>query len=356
MNLQEIVTPLIGQEENDSFEYKAILPPSKSIAQIIASFANTHGGILVLGISNIDGIRIIGLSEEFRATAITHKAIDLLKPKPSVNYDYIDINGKSLFVIKVDKSNTTIYIEDKVYKKIGSKTVLSNPQQQVFSPIGYERIQKMNTIIGNFIPLSTNSKIKILEHYQSILKIIDDLSILLYPENPQTVTTKKEGRILSRILYSSFVDNFETYLSDLLFEICLAKPQTLRSKETVEIEDILKCSDIQEFIVFWAKKKIDKLQKGSVKGFIEDTKQIRELKVIDKENQNKIEKILQIRHLYSHRNGIIDDKFRKHFLSAIIGDEHQMTIDEILNVIEYLSVIVNQIDKEAILKYKLSTI
>ena len=100
--------------------------------------------------------------------------------------------------------------------------------------------------------------------------------------------------------YSSFADNFETYLSDLLYEIFLAQPETLKSQQQVTIKEVLDCSDLQEFVNYWANKQIGKLQKGSVKGFIEDNQQIKKLDAIDKPTQHEIEKILQIRHLYSH--------------------------------------------------------
>ena len=126
-------------------------------------------------------------------------------------------------------------------------------------------------------------------------------------------TTNQEGKVLSRILFASFVDNFETYLSDLLYEIFLANPATLKSKQQVTIEEVLNCSDLQEFVKYWAKQKIGKLQKGSVKGFISDNKQISDLEVLDEPIQNEIEKILQIRHLYSPRNGLVAEKFLQYF-------------------------------------------
>lgn len=160
---------------------------------------------------------------------------------------------------------------------------------------------------------------------------------------------------MNRILFSSIVDNFETYLSDLLYEIFLANPQTLKSQQTVTIEEVLNCSDLQEFVKYWAKKKIEKLQKGSVRGFLQDTKQIRDLQILNRQKQNKVEKILQIRHLYAHRNGIVYEKFLQFFTNEyLIGSEHQMSMEEIFDRLEYLIKIVNRIDFGAIEKYKLS--
>lgn len=357
MELQEYVSSIILQPESETLEYKAVLPPSKSIAQIICSFANTNGGLLILGVSEIGGLKVSGLSEDFRATSITHKAIDLLSPKPTVDYGYIQYDGKKLFAIKVEKSTAIISLEGKIFTRKGDGIMLSNPTANIFQAGGYNRISSLNTSLESFKGNTTDSKPKLLEHYQSILKMLDNLKPLLYPESPDKITNVKEGKVLLRILFSSVVDNFETYLSDILFEIYLAKPETLKSEQMVKVEDVLNCSDIQEFITFWAKQKIGKLQKGSVKGFIAENKQIKDLNVISNIIQDEIERILQIRHLYSHRNGIVDDKFLKYFPAGCsYGSEHQMSVDEILDKIEYLSDIVDKIDKATISKYSLSTI
>lgn len=357
MELQEHVSLIILQPESEVLEYKAVLPPSKTIAQIICSFANTNGGLLILGVSEIGGLKISGLSEDFRATSITHKAIDLLSPKPIIDYGYIQQNGKKLFAIKVEKSAAVISLEGKVFIRKGDRIILSNPGTNIFQAGGYNRISSLDNSLESFKSKTTDSKLKFLEHYQSILRMLDNLKPILYPESPDKITVVKEGKVLSRILFSSVVDNFETYLSDILFEIYLARPETLKSEQMVKVEDVLNCADIQEFVTFWAKQKIGKLQKGSVKGFIAENKQIKDLNVINIIIQDEIERILQIRHLYSHRNGIVDDKFLKYFpVGYFNGSEHQMSVDEILNKLDYLSDIVDKIDKATVLKYSLSTI
>ncbi|RVT98475.1 ATP-binding protein [Mucilaginibacter limnophilus] len=357
MDLQTQVSSVILQPENDSLEYKAVLPPSKTIAQVISSFANTNGGLLILGVSEIGGLKISGLSEDFRATSMTHKAIDLLSPKPIVDYGYVQEHGKKLFAISVAKSQVQVSVENKVYVRTNGRLQLVDPPAPIFQSAGYARISAINADLETLKAGTTDSKFKLIEHYQSILKMVDGLKQLLYPESPTVFTTVKEGKVLARILFSSMVDNFETYLSDIMFEIYLAKPNTLKSEQMVKVEDVLNCADIQEFITFWAKQKIGKLQKGSVKGFIAENKQIKDLNVITNTIQDEIEKILQIRHLYAHRNGIVDDKFLKFFPALYTyGTEHQMSIDEILDKIVYLTDIVNQIDQATILKYNLSII
>lgn len=345
---------IIGQPEGEQLEYKAVLPPAKSIGQLMAAFANTKGGLIVLGVTEKNGrLEAVGLSEDFRANSIVHKAIDLLTPKPEVRYSYSTFHDKRIYVIEVKPSTEEILIEGKVFKRVGANSVLENPAQASIRIGTYYRIEALSKKLA--ISSGTEALSKFIEHYQSVLSIGSDLGTLLYPESHTVPTSNPEGQILMRILYSSCADNFETYMSDLLYEIYLAKPETLKSEETVTVKEVLDCSDIQEFIDYYAKKKLAKLKRGSVKAFIAENKQIEQLNAISVPEQREIEKILQIRHLYAHNNGIADEKFIKYFPSVKLNDIHEMSIDVMIDYLDYLSNVVAQIDKAATKKFNLAS-
>jgi hypothetical protein len=344
---------IIGQPESQTLEYKAVLPPSKNIAQLICAFANADGGHVVLGVTDL--LNIVGLSSDFHANTIVNKAVELLEPKPSVRHRYIGYANKNLYVIQIDKSDAPVSLEGKIFIRQNTSIQLENPVEIEFTSEGYEKIIEVNTQLNTYKEQATSAKIKIIEHYQSILKIIDDLGVILYPSDPDEATNNQEGKVLTRILFSSLADNFETYLSDLLYEIFLAKPESLKSKQQVTIKEVLDCADLQEFVLYWANKQIGKLQKGSVSGFIEDNNQIKALNAIDASQQDEIEKILQIRHLYSHRNGVVDEKFLQFFSGQFnINTVHEMAISEVLDKLTYLATVVNNIDLSALDKYCLS--
>jgi hypothetical protein len=353
MSIEDVVS-LIGGLENITLEYKSVLPPSKNIAQTLAAFANTEGGFLVIGVLNNGTIK--GLSEDFHATEVTHKAIDLLSPRPNLSYKYLEITGKKVFVIGVDKAIPgPITVEGKVFTRRGATTILSNVTSIQFSQNSYREILSINEKIIHLKNRSTSSKLRLLEHYQNILKLIDQSNVVLNATTPQIAPPSVEGRTLSRMLFSSIVDNFETYLSDLLYEIYLAKPESLKSStQKVSIEEVLNCTDLQEFVKYWAKQKLSKLQKGSVKGFSEENAQIKELNVLNPERQDRIERILQIRHLYIHRNGVVDDKFKLIFKDETINTEYQMPLQTILDTLTYLIGVVVDLDKAAMNKYNLT--
>lgn len=358
MNNIKDLAKIIGSPESERLEYKAVLPPARSLAQLIAAFANSQGGLIVLGVNDASGeVKITGLSEDFHANGVTHKAIDLLSPKPEVHYEYITREGKRVYVIHVKKSQSAVAIENKIYIRKGHQNVLSNPETKKATASQLPLIKKITVDLNILRAGSTGAKSKFIDHYTGVLNIIDDLGNLLYPTSAMTPTTNQEGKILMRILLSSCADNLEIYLSDLLYEIYLANPSTLKSNQQVTIKEVLDCADMQEFVLYWAKKKLGKLQRGSVKGFISDNPQIKDLNVLNDTEQDKIEKILQIRHLYAHRNGIVDEKFLQFYSGQFnLNDEHQLSTAEILSHFSYLADIVNRVDKAAITKYQLATI
>jgi hypothetical protein len=354
MDIAKDILDRIGQPESELLEYKAVLPPAATVAQLIGAFANTKGGAIVLGVVNQGkGVLINGLSDEFRAVQITRKAIDLLSPAPVVKYDYVDHQGKRLFVIEVQRSATPVLLGGKSYVRDGFRTALTaaTPEKSIKNA----GIASLSATFKTSRESCTAARAKLLDHYESVLLILDDLGKLLYPKASSVPTDNPEGKMLMRILFSSCADNFEIFMSDLLYEIYLAKPETLKSNSTVTVKDVLDCSDMQEFISRYAKEKLKKLQRGSVKGFISDNKQIKSLGVFDVARQAEIEKILQIRHLYAHQNGLVDDRFREYFPAANLNDEYRMTLNEFLTRLEYLAQTINVVDEAARNDYQLAS-
>lgn len=353
MDIAQDILDHIGQPESEQLEYKAVLPPAATVAQLICSFANTNGGGIVLGVvENGKKVLINGLSDEFRAVQITRKAIDLLSPPPAVRYDYVVLQGKRLFVIDVKKSEVEVSLGGKIYVRAGERTTLN--QVGPVKAIRDAGIARLSKELEEDRKSCTAARAKLLDHYESVLRILDDLAKLLYPKGSSVPTDNPEGKMLMRILFSSCADTFETFMSDLLYEIYLAKPQTLKSEATVTVKEVLDCSDMQEFITRYAKEKLKKLQRGSVKGFIADNQAIKSLNVFDATRIEEIEKILQIRHLYTHQNGIIDEKFRKSFPLTKVNDEYRMTLDEFLDRFDDLAQAIETVDEAARKEFKLA--
>ena len=79
----------------------------------------------------------------------------------------------------------------------------------------------------------------------------------------------------------------------------------------------------------------------------DENKSIKPLKVFDQARIDEIQRTMQIRHLYTHQNGIVDDKFRQYFPLAKVNDEYPMTLDAFLKRFEYLADAIEAVDNEA---------
>jgi len=346
-------------EGSTRVDFRPILLPSRQLAQIVAGFSNAQGGYIVFGVKKKPkgGHEISGLTSDFNVSAITHKALDLLSPKALVDYGFHRLNGHQVFVIDIQRSANPVLLEGKKYIREGDKTIDADEELFTFNTGGEVKFREINNRLSAYKATMTDAKYRVVAHYQGALKIMDNLALLLYPKGLLLPTDSYEGKILTRILFSSMVDNFEIYLSDLLYEIWLANPNTLKSPATVTVEQVLNCADIEDFIKFYAKDKISKMKKGSVKTFIKDNKLISDLNIFTPTCIDDVESILQIRHLYAHSNGIIDEHFLKSYRGVLtVGDDFLVSADDVLEKLDYLAKLIDQTDKAAITKYNLSTL
>ena len=151
-------------------------------------------------------------------------------------------------------------------------------------------------------------------------------------------------------------DTFERYLADLLIEIHYAQPNTLKSESPFTAEQILNCSDMAEIIRLIASKKVGDLLKGNLKEFGKYIKKIAKIDLFLPNEQLKADKIFEIRNLYTHSNGVIDEKFIRNTKSESLnlGDEFTTSLDELCETIVFFLDISNRIDAQAVQKYGLS--
>lgn len=110
-NLLERPLPPEGQ----NIEYKLTLTQPSILSRVIASFANTEGGRIIIGVN--DEGNIVGLSDETLAKAprLIEQALLLLQPQPSLNYLVQEIDGESIFIIEVQTYQAPIMTEGQWY-------------------------------------------------------------------------------------------------------------------------------------------------------------------------------------------------------------------------------------------------
>ena len=127
MLIDEIIN-LINQGESNQLEFKSMLPPVEIVARNIAAFANSEGGLLVIGVN--DNGEIIGISDDTLASSVVESSLLRLNPKPEVNHTYVSKNDKQLYVIEVKKSLEVVLTENQtVYLRQGPAVFRANAKE-----------------------------------------------------------------------------------------------------------------------------------------------------------------------------------------------------------------------------------
>ena len=98
----EGILDLIAKGESKSVEFKSRLPAADTIANVIASFANTEGGILLIGINDKGGIAGLTYDEITPTVERIDKIAASLLTQP-VEIGTADIHGKIIVYAIVDR-------------------------------------------------------------------------------------------------------------------------------------------------------------------------------------------------------------------------------------------------------------
>lgn len=348
--------------ESVKVEYKYVVPPPKSLARLIASFANTEGGKIIFGVKDGPKPTVVGLPEDLAAWAVIQPALEHLRPRPLVSFSDDEINGKPIFILNIQKYPGPVSTDDNLYYiRKGTTTELVKASdvshQAEQGTAKYSKVNQVLAKVKQSRSLASESKLDLLSHYSALLSLVDRCSDILYPFSPSQATKISEGKILLRLIHSSLVDTFEKYLRDLMLEIYLAMPSTLISDAKVSVKNVLKCQNMEEFVRFEANRRVEDLSRGALEEFIKKFRDSYHFDLFSENEKLNAEELYQIRHLYTHNNGRVDSKFLSKCPDQTlkVGQEHQLTVDELCDAAKLLLKVVDRVDREAVSKYYLNT-
>lgn len=149
ISTDDLISSLKAKSQILDFDVIPFVP--EKMARIISSFANTDGGKIIFGVkeSTLDSIEVVGLSKKsIDVVDIVQKAITILSPIPRINYEWVHVEGKNIFLIEVEKQNEgDILLNDMKYIRNGIESILEkeNINSQVI--INQANIEKTFAII-----------------------------------------------------------------------------------------------------------------------------------------------------------------------------------------------------------------
>jgi predicted HTH transcriptional regulator len=116
---QDKVEELLKYGEDEHTEFKLKMPNPLIIAKSIGAFANSDGGVIIIGAGENGEVR----SADFLAVQkVIGNALDFIFPKPEVSTEEFQLHGASIAVIEVQPSpNKPILVDGKILIRSGSE-------------------------------------------------------------------------------------------------------------------------------------------------------------------------------------------------------------------------------------------
>ncbi len=121
MNDNQLIKELVQQGESEKLEFKSSLN-KEAVGKVLASFLNTKGGRLIIGLE--ENGRIKGIENaKVIANELRHYLINSIVPDSPIDVDIIDINDNQLIVCKVQEGTKQPYIFDgTIYYRVNDRT------------------------------------------------------------------------------------------------------------------------------------------------------------------------------------------------------------------------------------------
>lgn len=104
------IKKLLKEPESKTLEYKRDLSSMDSILKTIVAFANTAGGILIIGKSSRS--ELIGIKDIFREEEkLANSIADNIRPTILAEIEIATIDGKDILIVKVAYWKATFYLK-----------------------------------------------------------------------------------------------------------------------------------------------------------------------------------------------------------------------------------------------------
>ncbi len=122
---------LLTQPESKTLEFKQDLSSLKPILKTVVAFANTAGGVLIIGYSPEKGL--LGIDDVLQAEeSLTSSISDSIKPSLHPEVEIKTIEGKNLLIVRVAHQKGPFYLKaegspEGVYMRFGSSSRKAGP-------------------------------------------------------------------------------------------------------------------------------------------------------------------------------------------------------------------------------------
>lgn len=120
----EQIKNLLREGESQTVEFKLQFREPTLLARFIAAFANTDGGLIIVGVREPTEIAGIDANQFQR---LYESSLKRLTTTPKTSFEIIDIDGKQVAVISIEKSNELILSSEGAFHRVGESIKPMSP-------------------------------------------------------------------------------------------------------------------------------------------------------------------------------------------------------------------------------------
>jgi predicted HTH transcriptional regulator len=121
---------LLSEPESERLEFKLRLPPRQEVQRLLAAFANTEGGTLVVGF-NEPNRQVVGLAHPGAVAEHIREWSNEIRPRPEVRSGVVTLEpGKHLAVARIERGDQVPYLAaGQALERRGDRLAPIRPEQ-----------------------------------------------------------------------------------------------------------------------------------------------------------------------------------------------------------------------------------
>jgi len=236
---------LIQQGESQTVEFKSRVPAPETIARSLVAFANSDGGILLLGVGD-DG-HIFGLTDEQvgEAMALLHRVVKSLLSWPAEIGTTL-VEGKNIVYVVVDNAPQylapVVTSRGEVLTRVGEETLLLTPDQYMKTGGPSPQSAKRQVVVFVAMSFREEEEPALVDYYRAIRRAIEGVSLPIKLQRIDFVEGDYEisQRILDEIDRADIVTtDFTLSARNVYFELGYARGKQKRIIQTARKETAL---------------------------------------------------------------------------------------------------------------------
>lgn len=160
---------------------------------------------------------------------------------------------------------------------------------------------------------------------------------------------KNHRQFFVEVILVRHVENYLNYLSSLLMEIFLARPEVLRSSDRIELETVLRHDSIEDLVRTVAERKVDSLSYASFADLSDFFAERFHVDLIPDSDRSLVIDAIETRNISVHNRCVINQRYvtRTKIARDKIGTIRVVGIDWVEKVISTLANSVIAVDKDA---------